>query len=906
MSRTVPFLLLLLVTSAPQPGMATPDRTGASVRPRLSMAARLALRWWQTGRPLPLPGRQALAGASRALVTLQFATAPTNQRLQELSALGLGFWHHEGRIVRRGTLVPARVPFDLLEVIEFWPEVDRVELRLQPPRPELIENAPAMTELPQTRATFDGAGLPLTGQGVTVGVIDSWVDLFHPWFFRPDGPRLDWVDVDDNGLFEPGIDGTDWNQDGLISDTEVLQLLKGTVQWDGFNEGEMVVEVENDGTELFPALDWLWLDENSSGVREYGPKHGYKEYTPAYGEPLFVVDDVDGNGSLDPGEKLVGLRTSKLKSILFMFPEQSFTRGVNLIDYPAPYVERSHATMTLGVLAGGAHPYQPFAGVAPDVDILLVDTTQGALPPEGGDYGGSYLASSMALADAGADVLMHEYGWPLFEFGDGTSLLETGLDALAEENGILSCTAAHNFAGYEMHAQVTVPAGGDVVFPFETNKFGEDYPTELLYITLRHRGNDHNLTFTVLGENGLQVEVGEEELEWVGQGSAVWSSGPELSPRGTYMVSMVISADSYYDPLPGNMWKLVVHNNGGEDRFIDLFAGDQTGYLYTADLTEYTTKVGTMAHPSTADSVLSVGAYRANVDSWAGQVEVGDLAYYSGRGPRIDGERGLDIVGPSDLLAAWWSEEVLYYPAFRYAAGTSGSLPQATGVVALLLQAKPDLLPAEIKQRVLDGAVRDQFTGPDINPTWGAGKLSAYRTIFGEEPPGNTPPEAFVVGPTEVRLQEPFLLDASGSTDDGPQGDLEVRWDLNYDGAFDIPYRSELTLAVEAAYEPGPLVVLAEVRDGYGWSDRGLVRIVVLDEVFQPPAAEPEPEGEIRTAEDASSAADISPAPPDLRGGCNTSSTGSNAVPRLLLITLLLVALCRGRKVCNRPESMTE
>jgi hypothetical protein len=903
MNRAAAYLLLTLFSLTPLPMMAKSATTNTVGRAKLSASTRLALRLWQQQRPLPVPGREAMVDANEARLTLRFTTVPTEERLRELESLGVTFWHHNGRIARRGALVPARVPFALLETVEFWPDVERAELRLQPPRPELLENAPQMVETPPVWAEFDGAGIPLRGKGVKVGVLDSWLEPYHPWFFRPDGIHVAWFDSNENGVFEPGIDGIDENQDGLLGAGEITHLLKGTVEWD---EGSGV-QFENTAPSYYPPLDWLWQDTNGSSKREFGPGQGFNSMTPALGEPIFVADDVNQNDVLDVGEKLVGLRTSKIHSIHFVAPEKTFERGVNLIDYPVPLSDYSHATMTIGVLAGGAHPYQPYSGVAPDADIMLADMNQGSTGNYLGSYGEAYLAASILLADAGADVLMHEYGWPIMEFGDGSSLLETGIDAIAESDGVLSCTAAHNYAGYNMHAVAAVPAGGSITFPINANIYGDDYPTGMLYFTLRHVAPTNSITLTLQGGDNWQQEFGAEGGEWDASGFDAWYSGLEVSPRGTHMMSLALYPDSYgAEGLPGDQWSMVVHNSGSEEVTVDLFAADQTGYLYTATIAEYATKAGTMSHPATADSAVTVGAYRANVDSWYAEVEIGDLSFYSGQGPRIDGERGLDIVGPSDMIAAWWSETMSHHPGFRYASGTSGSLPQVTGVVALLLQNEPGLSPAEVKQRIIDGAIRDQFTGPEMNPTWGAGKLSAYRTLFGEEPPDNEPPTAFVTGPGEVMLQESFILDASGSTDDGPVDELEIRWDLNYDGSFDIPYRAEMTLPVEAIYEPGLFVALAEVRDGAGYSDRALVRIVVLDELYHPPLpeeiAEPTPEDDVEIRSDDPSTNPDGDRVVQVRpGGCNASGQQATPWPWLALVAFLLITLTRGRKDCNQP-----
>jgi len=48
---------------------------------------------------------------------------------------------------------------------------------------------------------------------------------------------------------------------------------------------------------------------------------------------------------------------------------------------------------------------------------------------------------------------------------------------------------------------------------------------------------------------------------------------------------------------------------------------------------------------------------------------------------------------------------------FRSFTGTSASAPIVAGIVALMLEKKPDLTPPEIKEIIRATALNDQFTG---------------------------------------------------------------------------------------------------------------------------------------------------------------------------------------------------
>lgn len=171
----------------------------------------------------------------------------------------------------------------------------------------------------------------------------------------------------------------------------------------------------------------------------------------------------------------------------------------------------------------------------------------------------------------------------------------------------------------------------------------------------------------------------------------------------------------------------------------------------------------TVSDMGAGDSVLLVGAYASKVaftdingSSWsyAGYVQAGKLVPFSSRGPMIDGRIKPDITAPGLTIATSVSSYDTSYTAtgsnkaltkvayldpvlnktFYYSefSGTSASAPAASGIVALLLQANPNLGPKEINYMIASTAITDAHTGTIAaagNNNWGHGKINAYGAI---------------------------------------------------------------------------------------------------------------------------------------------------------------------------------
>jgi subtilisin family serine protease len=155
----------------------------------------------------------------------------------------------------------------------------------------------------------------------------------------------------------------------------------------------------------------------------------------------------------------------------------------------------------------------------------------------------------------------------------------------------------------------------------------------------------------------------------------------------------------------------------------------------------------TIGQPASADNCIAVGAYTSSTNwtNYAGSSInysivglLNDIAYFSSRGPRIDGLLKPNITAPGSAIISIRDRDVLFTPNnfwvdndgvvggdanYYVMQGTSMASPIAAGAVALLLQKYPGATPLQIYNAIQDNALSDSFTGSVPNNTWGYGKL---------------------------------------------------------------------------------------------------------------------------------------------------------------------------------------
>jgi len=555
----------------------------------------------------------------------------------------------------------------------------------------------------------DKSGQPLTGKGVIVGDVDSGIDVFHPMFFFADGGDFEWMDVNGDGGLTTGEDGIDLNGNGKIDPDEVIRYIE---IFD--NTYGMLGQLGAEPRKYNPGFDFLYIDVNGNKKRDFGPDAGFKETDPSFGEQYFIAIDENKNGRIDAGEKLVGLKTSKIRSVM-QRDGQIRRRGVDLI-----YTEEDkngHGTGVAGLIIGGHYGVQKIHGIAPDAEMVFASIRYDYTPR----FVRNFPELIGFLRDEKVNILLFEDGEWMYEFMDGSSPEEEMVNQMARD-GVTIIGGAGNMTGGNMVLIDTLNPGKTETYTVScSGKPDEDVKkNDGVFFSFLWRDADNNISFTVETPSGKKSEevTGGSGLIKVGGYNLYYAR--EVSPKGTVMMRFAASTDD--SGIVRGKFKISLSS-----------AKEQSVWAYVVDVTQSwsgnarwidhknITDAANICFPSTADSCIAVGAYVVNM-GWFDKL--GDLASYSSKGYNITGKLGVDITGPGH--STFSTEKNNAYQIFS---GTSSAAPHVVGAAALMLQYDPALTHEQIRKILLNSAVQDKFTGMVPNSSWGYGKLDIEGSI---------------------------------------------------------------------------------------------------------------------------------------------------------------------------------
>jgi hypothetical protein len=193
---------------------------------------------------------------------------------------------------------------------------------------------------------------------------------------------------------------------------------------------------------------------------------------------------------------------------------------------------------------------------------------------------------------------------------------------------------------------------------------------------------------------------------------------------------------------------------GGEDS-IKVYGGSKMAFTSRSDVDKRwaAARRGHDIHaPGCFPAVICVGAtsHRLEMTNEKGVVlynhdgsEAGMLSPFSSTGPTMNGLMKPDVVAPGVNVVSSYSH--IYHPGndiitwsefqgerYPWAAdtGTSMSTPVVAGIIALWLQAKPDLTPEEVRQVLSRSCHQPDTSLAYPNNDYGFGEIDAYRGLL--------------------------------------------------------------------------------------------------------------------------------------------------------------------------------
>jgi subtilisin family serine protease len=182
-----------------------------------------------------------------------------------------------------------------------------------------------------------------------------------------------------------------------------------------------------------------------------------------------------------------------------------------------------------------------------------------------------------------------------------------------------------------------------------------------------------------------------------------------------------------------------------------------------------------VASPGNATRAITVAAF-ATRRCWPSQVPdgascyvqqeaLGDLARFSGGGPRRDGvikpeiaAPGIGVMSARSGNAGVGANRADPDGAHSLLEGTSMAAPHVAGTILALYQAKPDLTPEEVRQILMASALTDAFTARVYDAAgapsdwWGAGKLTGSGPAVLALSTETAVPEGATLSPRGTRL----------------------------------------------------------------------------------------------------------------------------------------------------------
>ena len=588
----------------------------------------------------------------------------------------------------------AFLPMDSLGVLDRTPSILRMEAHEMP---RLLNDTSAVILNVDKVAAEPSPGSPLphafTGKGVIAALMDVGFDYTHPAFRNDDGSsRIKW-------FWDPVAPDANKDVVGMIY-TSPEQVLAA--------RHSMFADVDNHGTHVLGSMAGRGLDGRYVGMAPDADIMGAyipigrqtDDITDRFGE--YVESHLEDVSGISDILTEVGLTDAMDLVLLYKIFEQADAAGQPcVVNWSFGYYDSFYADNTLyeraiNRMVGPGHILVVSAGNEGDYMTYL---KKGAdAPMEHPIYYGNSEGASYDID---------------FRFSEQSNDVKIGLTFEdVADTLFIDCNAVYDsfVAGKETY----VAALEQVSAEARLQQYPDGRTGMYLHLTLSDDYAQSMLNNGWVITRGKILVDAPFEVEMMGY--MYWSS------------YVVFSTKSYHNSRGCNLCT-----------------------LFFPSTLERVVSVGAMHHRSTFTNVLGDSATYLNAFSKEGQ-----LVSFSSCGPTLDGRVKPDVVAPGhNIISALNSfyrkdhddeatkaqvEPLEAYSSEAYGrtygmwamSGTSMATPITAGVIALWLQAKPDLTPEDVLGVIsrTSHQPEPEFSGTEKNVYYGWGEIDAYAGLL--------------------------------------------------------------------------------------------------------------------------------------------------------------------------------
>lgn len=396
-----------------------------------------------------------------------------------------------------------------------------------------------------------------------------------------------------------------------------------------------------------------------------------------------------------------------------------------------------HGTHVAGIAVGSDGVY---GGIAPRADLIIVKT----------DFTDTHISDGVRYVFRVAEELKRPVVVNLSLGGhddphDGTDPFS---EIINEESGPgkIVCCAAGNEGNDNIHAQTNLKTGETKTIRFWVPLPADGDVVSYTYLNGWYSGDDE-ISISLISPNGFTTQFqdiissGSPMRGYSLPDGLVRIQTPTKNPsNGDHQFSVEIIPPPGQSHFKPGTWKLRLKGKSVSNGRVDIWSldnGERLDVIFSGSSVSDTMKIGS---PGSAREAITVASYTTKVkwqDITNTKREIGmalnDISDFSSEGPLRNGKEKPDITAPGAWIAAPLSADSQVSPAFvvssqyRVMQGTSMATPFVAGIVALLLQRKPDLTPNEVKELLKANSSIPGKPPKTFDLKWGYGNIDAGK-----------------------------------------------------------------------------------------------------------------------------------------------------------------------------------